>query len=71
MTFEVKSYYTNKSILITGCTGYLAKIILEKIIRTCSDFKKIYVVMRPKQGKNLTHRMQNEVLSSEMFNILY
>jgi FlaA1/EpsC-like NDP-sugar epimerase len=47
-TFEVKSYYTNKSILITGCTGYLAKIILEKIIRTCSDFRKIYILMRVK-----------------------
>lgn len=71
MTFEVKSYYSNKSILITGCTGYLAKIILEKIIRTCSDFKKIYVLMRVKQGVALKDRMNNEILNSEIFNILY
>jgi len=70
-TFEIKSYYTNKSILITGCTGFLAKIILEKIVRTCSDFRKIYVLMRTKQGVTLEARLQNEVLSSEMFNILY
>jgi alcohol-forming fatty acyl-CoA reductase len=48
--FEVKSFYSGKNILISGCTGYLAKIILEKIIRTCSDFKKIYVLMRVRQG---------------------
>lgn len=48
--FEVESFYKDKTILITGATGYLAKIILEKIIRSCSDFKKIYVLMRAKQG---------------------
>ena len=48
--FEVKSFYSGNNILISGCTGYLAKIILEKIIRTCSDFKKIYVLMRVRQG---------------------
>ena len=46
--FEVKSFYSGKNILISGATGYLAKIILEKIIRTCSDFNKIYVLMRIK-----------------------
>jgi fatty acyl-CoA reductase len=70
-TFKVKSYYTDKSILITGCTGYLAKIILEKIVRSCSDFRKIYVLMRVKQGVTLEARLQNEVLSSHIFSILY
>lgn len=70
-TFEVKSYYTNKSILITGCTGYLAKIVLEKIVRSCSDFRKIYVLMRVKQGVTLEARLQNEVLSSHIFEVLY
>lgn len=71
MSFEVKSFYSNKTILITGCTGYLAKIILEKIIRSCSDFKKIYVLMRSKQGISIQERLQNEVLSSHMFTLLY
>ena len=66
-TFKVKPYYTDKSILITGCTGYLAKIILEKIIRSCSDFKKIYVLMRVKQGVTLEARLENEILSSFIF----
>lgn len=70
-TFKVKSYYTDKTILITGCTGYLAKIVLEKIIRTCSDFKKIYVLMRVKQGVTLEARLQNEILSSHIFTLLY
>jgi fatty acyl-CoA reductase len=53
MSFAVKEFYSNRAILITGATGYLAKIILEKIIRDCSDFKVIYVLMRLKQGVKL------------------
>jgi thioester reductase-like protein len=51
--FAVQSYYKDKNILITGCTGFLAKIVLEKIIRSCSDFGKIYVMMRTKKTKPL------------------
>jgi FlaA1/EpsC-like NDP-sugar epimerase len=39
MNFSVKQFYADKTILITGCTGFLAKMILEKIIRSCSNFK--------------------------------
>jgi fatty acyl-CoA reductase len=53
MSFSVKQFYSNKAILISGCTGFLAKMILEKIIRTCSDFKKIFVLIRNKQGVTL------------------
>ncbi len=67
MTFKVRPFYSNKAILISGCTGYLAKIILEKIIRSCSDFRKIYVLMRVKQGKSLQDRLQHEILSSHIF----
>jgi alcohol-forming fatty acyl-CoA reductase len=67
MTFEIKKFYSNKTIFISGCTGFLAKITLEKIIRTCSDFKKIFVVMRDKKGFTLQERLEKEILSSLMF----
>jgi fatty acyl-CoA reductase len=54
---NVKEFYRGKSILISGCTGFLAKIILEKLIRTVSDFKRIYVLIRKKQGTTLDSRM--------------
>jgi thioester reductase-like protein len=57
--------------LISGCTGFLAKIILEKLIRTVSDFKKIYVLIRRKQGTTLQSRMQREIYDSQLFKILF
>ena len=57
MNFSVQQFYADKTILISGCTGFLAKMILEKIIRSCSNFKKIYVLIRSKQGVTLQDRL--------------
>ena len=67
----MKEFYTGKTIFISGCTGFLAKIILEKLIRTVSDFKKIYVLIRRKQGTTLQSRMQREIYDSQLFKILF
>ena len=45
-TLKVKEFYEGQNILITGCTGFLAKVILEKILRTCPDVGKIYIMVR-------------------------
>ena len=47
---DVPGYYKNKSILITGATGYLAKILLAKILDSCPDFKTIYLIIRGKKS---------------------
>lgn len=71
MTVGIREFYANKTILITGVTGYLAKIILEKIIRSTPDFKCIYVLMRLKKGVTLKDRLQTEVLASPVFQHLF
>jgi fatty acyl-CoA reductase len=30
----ISDYYTGKSILVTGTTGFVGKVILEKLLRT-------------------------------------
>ena len=71
MNFSVKQFYADKTILITGCTGFLAKIILEKIIRSCSNFKKIFVLIRSKQGFTLQDRLEKDILQSRIFQVLF
>lgn len=71
MNFSVKQFYADKTILITGCTGFLAKIILEKIIRSCSNFKKIFVLIRSKQGFTLQDRLEKDIFQSRIFQVLF
>lgn len=50
MPSEIQSFYSNTTIFITGGTGFLGKIVLEKLLRSCSDLKKIYLLIRIKKG---------------------
>lgn len=51
MKQSVKEYYAGKNIFITGATGFMGKVLLEKLLYSCSDLNVIYIVMRPKRGK--------------------
>ena len=64
---NIKEFYKDKTILISGCTGYLGKIVLEKIIRTIQDYKAVYVLIRPKIGVTVEKRFKKEVYGSIMF----
>jgi len=56
---------------MTGCTGYLGKIILEKVLRSCSDFKKVYVLIRNKKGTTVAKRLHRDIFNSPIFQHLF
>ena len=47
MSLRITEFYNNKAILVTGCTGFLAKILLEMIMRR-TNFRKLYILIRAK-----------------------
>ena len=55
---------------MTGCTGFMGKIVLEKIMRTM-NFRRIYIMIRPKQGITLAKRVHKEIFSSVLFEPLF
>lgn len=67
---RISDFYSSKSILITGTTGFVGKCVLEKICRDLPDVSTIYILVRPKQGKQLRERVQNEIVASPIFNRL-
>ncbi|OMJ67192.1 hypothetical protein SteCoe_35719 [Stentor coeruleus] len=66
----VESFYAEKSILITGCTGFIGKVILEKILFSLPQVSRIYVFIRPKKGSNIHERFQKEIINSPCFSRL-
>ncbi|KAK5637931.1 hypothetical protein RI129_012226 [Pyrocoelia pectoralis] len=54
---SVQQFYEEKTILITGATGFLGSYLVEKLLRSCTSVKKIYLLIRPKRNKNGEERL--------------
>lgn len=50
-------FYKNKTIFITGASGFMGKCLLEKLLYSCSEVKEIIILMRPKRGKSAKERV--------------
>ena len=66
----VESFYVEKNILITGCTGFVGKVLLEKFLFSLPQISRIYVFVRSKKGTSPHERFQKEILESPCFNRL-
>lgn len=53
----IPAFYAGKSILITGATGFLGKVLIEKLLRSCPDVREIFLLMRPKKGMPIDGRL--------------
>ncbi|RVE50674.1 hypothetical protein evm_004706 [Chilo suppressalis] len=66
---RVKEYYAGRSLFITGSTGFMGKVLVEKILRSCPDVKCLYVLMRSKKGHSSKERI-HEFLNCRVFDYL-
>ena len=64
-TSEILQFYKDKSVFITGGTGFLGKTLIEKLLRSCYNLKKIYLLVRPKKGKTPSQRIE-EITNCEV-----
>lgn len=63
--------YAGKSILITGVTGFLGKVVLEKLLRALPTIGKVHLLVRGNSRYPDAHdRFMNEVLTSSVFDQL-
>ncbi|XP_062083102.1 fatty acyl-CoA reductase 3-like [Humulus lupulus] len=67
---SVLKFLENKTILVTGATGFLAKIFVEKILRVQPNVKKLYLLLRASDAKSATQRLNNEIINKDLFKVL-
>ncbi|EDW60376.2 fatty acyl-CoA reductase wat [Drosophila virilis] len=56
MESEITKFYEDKTIFLTGASGFLGRVIIEKLLRA-TEVKRIYVLIRPKRGKDTQERI--------------
>lgn len=66
---SIKSFYRNACILVTGGTGFVGKVLLEKLLRTCDNLQCIYVLLRSKRGRSSEERYHELIQNPVIFQI--
>ncbi|KAK9671306.1 hypothetical protein RND81_12G020700 [Saponaria officinalis] len=66
----IVKFLRGKCFFVTGATGFLAKVLIEKLLRTEPEISKIYVLIKAKTREAAMKRLQTEVINTEIFKSL-
>lgn len=50
-------FYNGGSVFVTGATGFVGKVLVEKLLRSCTGLEKVYILIRTKRGKTPAERI--------------
>lgn len=53
----VQKFYRGGNVFVTGATGFMGKILIEKLLRS-TEVATIYVLIRQKRGKDIHTRLE-------------
>lgn len=56
---RIPDWYEGRSILVTGGTGFMGKVLIEKLLRSCPKIQTIYLLIRPKRGQQVADRLRS------------
>ncbi|MEE2733012.1 MAG: fatty acyl-CoA reductase [Pseudomonadota bacterium] len=63
--------FNGKSVFITGVTGFVGKVLLEKILRSVPSVERIHLLIRGnRRYPSAAERFQQEVATSSIFDLL-
>ncbi|KAK4730759.1 hypothetical protein R3W88_023747 [Solanum pinnatisectum] len=66
----IVEFFEGKNILVTGGTGFLAKALIEKMLRTTPKINKIFILIRAKDKGAAFNRLKSEIIESKLFKCL-
>ncbi|KAL7084835.1 hypothetical protein ACP275_14G246400 [Erythranthe tilingii] len=67
---KIVEKFDGKTILITGATGFLAKILVEKILRVQPNIKTLFLLIRSPNVGSAEQRLRQEIVDTELFRVL-
>ncbi|PSN39596.1 putative fatty acyl-CoA reductase [Blattella germanica] len=69
MAGSISEFYKGKNVFITGGSGFIGRVLIEKLLRSCPDIGNIYVLIRRKKGIDIWERV-DELVNVPLFQIL-
>uniref|UniRef100_A0A8D8WRD2 Fatty acyl-CoA reductase n=1 Tax=Cacopsylla melanoneura TaxID=428564 RepID=A0A8D8WRD2_9HEMI len=65
-TAPMYQFYKGLNIFLTGASGFMGKVFIEKVLRCYPEVGAIYILMRPKKNKTVQERIE-EQFKDELF----
>nr|ADI82779.1 fatty-acyl CoA reductase 6 [Ostrinia nubilalis] len=66
VTAQIPQFYAGRSIFITGATGFMGKVLVERLLTTCPDVDQLFLLMRTKRDVGPEKRLQ-QLKESQVF----
>ncbi|ERN04448.1 hypothetical protein AMTRI_Chr03g140830 [Amborella trichopoda] len=66
----IVSFLERKSFLITGATGFVAKVLIEKILRTQPEVGRLFLLIRAESREAALERIKSEIINTELFRLV-
>ncbi|KAH0906932.1 hypothetical protein HID58_038759 [Brassica napus] len=63
-------FLENKTLLVTGASGFLSKVFVERVLSLQPNVKKLYLLVRASDNKSAEQRLHNEVFEKDLFKVL-
>lgn len=63
----VNQLFAGRSVFITGASGFIGRVLLEKLLRSYQGIKRIYILLRPKRNMPPLERLHGHVLNAPIF----
>ena len=54
----IPEFYNNRDVFITGATGFVGKVLIEKLLRSCPNIKRVFLLLRSKRSKSINERLE-------------
>ncbi|KAG5878053.1 hypothetical protein JTB14_021206 [Gonioctena quinquepunctata] len=65
----IQEFYKDTNVFITGASGFLGRVLMEKLLRSCPNISTIYILVRDKKGRSMETRI-DRILKNTLFDRL-
>lgn len=55
----IPAFFAGKNVFITGGSGFMGKVLIEKLLRACPEIGNVYILLREKYQQSLQERVKN------------
>ncbi|XP_057376134.1 putative fatty acyl-CoA reductase CG5065 [Daphnia carinata] len=62
----ISEFYNGRSVFVTGATGFMGKVLVEKLLRACPGIERLYLLMRTSGGQTADCRLQG-LIQNQIF----